>query len=44
MHREDFLVNYSRNGQAIEAVGECLPQLDVITSLTFVIKPVYSVD
>ena len=44
MHGKDFLVDDRRNGQAIEAVGKCLPQLNVVTSLAFVIEPVYAIN
>lgn len=44
MHRENFLVDDSRNGQAVEAIGECLPQLDVIPPLAFIIEPIYTID
>lgn len=44
MHGEDLLVNDSRNWQAIEAVGEGLPQLDVVSSLALVIEAIDAVD
>ena len=44
MHSEDFLVNYGRNGQAIEAVGKRLPQFDIVTPLALVVEPVDAVD
>lgn len=44
MHSKDFLIDDSGNRQAIEAVGECLPQLNVIPPLAFVVKPIDSVD
>lgn len=44
MHGEDLLVNDGSNRQAVEAVGECLPQLDVISSLTLVVEAVDAVD
>lgn len=44
MHSEDFLVNYGCNWQAIEAVGERLPQFDVIPPLTFIVESVDTVD
>ncbi len=31
---EDLFVHYGSNGQAVEAVGECLPQLDVESAFT----------
>ena len=44
VHGEDLLVNDSRNGQAVEAVGECLPQLDVVATLALVVEAVDAVD
>ena len=44
MHGKDLLVDDGCDRQAIEAVGECLPQLDVISSLALIVKPVYAVD
>ena len=44
MHREDLLVYDGRNRQAIEAVRERLPQLDVISALALVVEAVYTVD
>ena len=44
MHGKDLLINNGCDRQAIEAVGERFPQLDVVSSLTLIIKPVYAVD
>lgn len=44
MHGENLLVNDGRDWQAIEAVCECLPQFDVISSLTFVVEAVDPID
>lgn len=44
MHGKDFLVNDGGNWQAIEAVGERLPQLDVVSSLALVVEAVDAVD
>lgn len=44
MHGEDLLVNDGSNWQAIEAIGEGLPQLDVVSSLALVVEAVDSVD
>lgn len=44
MHGEDLLVNDGGDGQAVEAVGERLPQLDVVTALALVIEAVDTVD
>ena len=44
VHGEDLLVNDGGNGQAVEAVGESLPQLDVVSSLALIVETVYEVD
>ena len=44
MHTEDLLVNDGGYRQAVEAVSESLPKLYVITSFTFIIKTVDSVN
>jgi hypothetical protein len=44
VHGKDLLIDDGRNGQAIEAIGECLPKLDVVSSLALVIKSVDAVD
>ena len=44
VHREDLLINDRRNWQAVEAVRERLPQLDVVASLTLIVEPVDTVD
>lgn len=44
MHGEDLLVNDGSNGQAVEAVGESLPKLDVVSSLALVVETVDTVD
>ncbi len=44
VHRENLFVYNGSNWQAIEAVGESLPQLDVVSSFTFVVKAVDTVD
>lgn len=44
VHGEDLLVDDCCNGQAVEAVGERLPELDVISSLALIIKPIDAVD
>lgn len=44
MHGEDLLVNDRGNGQAVKAVGESLPQLDVVTSLALIVETVDAVD
>ena len=44
MHCENLLVDDGSNGQAVEAVGECLPQLDVVPSFALVVEAVDAVD
>lgn len=44
MHAEDFIADQSSNGHTVEAIAECLPQLDVVSLLTLLIEPVYSID
>jgi len=44
MCAEDLLVNNSADGETVKTIGEGLPQLYVVASLAFVIKPVYPVD
>lgn len=44
VHGEDLLVNDGGNGQAVEAVGKCLPQLDVVASLALIVETVDAVD
>lgn len=44
MHGEDLLVNDGGNGQAVEAVGKSLPQLDVVASLALIVETVDTVD
>lgn len=34
MHCEDLLVNYGSNWQAVETVGEGLPQFNVVSAFT----------
>ena len=44
MHGEDLLVNDGSNRQTVEAVSECLPQLDVVSPLALVVETVDTVD
>lgn len=44
VHGEDLLINDGRNGQTVEAVGESLPQLDVVSTLAFVVETIDTVD
>lgn len=38
MAAEDLLVDNRGDGQAVEAIGESLPQLHVIAALAFVVE------
>ena len=44
MHSEDFLVDDGGDGQAVEAVGERLPQFDIVASLALVVEAIDAVD
>lgn len=44
MHSEDLLVDDGSDRQAVKAVGECLPQLDVVPTLALVVEAVDTVD
>jgi hypothetical protein len=44
VHGEDLLINDGGDGQAVEAVGKCLPQLDVVASLALIVESVDAVD
>lgn len=44
MHGKDLLVNDGSDWQAVEAVSECLPQLNIVPSLALVVETVYAVD
>jgi hypothetical protein len=44
VHCEDLLINDSCNGQAVEAVGEGLPELDIVSSLALIVESVDTVD
>lgn len=44
MHRKNLLVYNCCNGQAIEAVCECLPELDVVSPLALVVESIDAVD
>ena len=44
MHTKNFLVNDGSDGQAVEAVRESFPQLDIVSSFTLITKSVNSVD
>ena len=40
VHGEDLLVDDGGNRQAVEAIGECLPKLDVVPSFAFIIETI----
>lgn len=44
VHGEDLLVDDCSNGQAIEAIRECFPQLDIVSPLALVVEAINSVD
>lgn len=44
MHGENLLIDDGRNGQAVEAVGKGLPQLDVISPFALIVETVDSVN
>ena len=44
MHAEDLLVDDGSNGETVEAVGESLPELDVIAALALVVESIDTVD
>lgn len=44
VHREDLLINNSCDWQAIEAIGERLPKLDVVSSFTLVVESIDTVN
>jgi hypothetical protein len=44
VHGEDLLINDGSDGQAVEAVGEGLPELDVVTTFALVVEAVDAVD
>lgn len=44
MHGEDLLVDNGGNRQAVEAIGEGLPELDVVAALALIVESVDTVD
>ena len=44
MHGENLLVDDRGNGKTVEAVGEGLPELDVVATLALVVEAVDAVD
>lgn len=44
MHADDFIIDDSRTGEAVESITECLPQLDTESTTTLIIESVDPVD
>jgi hypothetical protein len=44
MHAKDLFVNNGCNWQTVEAVGKCLPQLNVVSSLALIVEAIYTID
>lgn len=44
MHGKDLLVDDGCDGQAVEAIGEGLPQLDVVSPFALVVEAIDAVD
>jgi hypothetical protein len=44
VHAEDFVIHDGCHREAVEAVSESLPQLNIIPTLAFVIKAVDAID
>lgn len=44
VHGEDLLVDNSGDRKAVEAVSECLPELDVVSALALVVETIDTVD
>jgi hypothetical protein len=44
VHGEDLLINDGSNGKAVEAIGESLPELDVVPALALIVETVDTVN
>ena len=44
MHTENLLIDDCSDGKAIEAIGESLPEFNVVSSLALIIETINSVD
>lgn len=44
MHGKNLLVDDSGDRKAVEAIGECFPQLDIVATLALVVEAIDSVD
>ena len=43
MTTEDLLINDGSHREAVEAIIECLPQTNVVTTLTLIVKSINAV-
>ena len=44
MHSKNFLVNNGRNRQAVKAISEGFPKLNIIPSLTLIVETIDTVN
>ncbi len=44
MHGEDLLIDDRGDGQAVETISKCLPQLDVVSSFAFIVEAIDTID
>ncbi len=44
MHGEDLLIDDCGDGQAVETISKCLPQLDVVSSFAFIVEAIDTID
>lgn len=44
MNTEDLFIDHSGYGKAVEAVGESLPELSVVTALAFIVETINTID
>lgn len=44
MHAKYFLIHYCGNRQTVKAVGERLPELDIVAPLALVVETIDAVD
>jgi len=44
VHAEDLLADNGSDWEAVETIGECLPQPDGVSSLTFIVETIDAVD
>jgi len=43
MHTKYFFINNGSNRQAVKTISKCFPEFNIIPSLAFIIKAIYSV-